>query len=262
MNNARFTSHLQSPRHNSKSFFNAIKVLGLKFIRKTKIYDLIKKRAISSWYYRYENEYPSSHFIKPNERSIEYRFVFHSLLNSYHRSILDVGTGTTALPHLLTTCGFRVTAIDKIHGLFNRHYYVMQDDITNTRISDKFDFITCVSGLEHIPNHRDAIRCMFKLLVPGGHLCITFPYNEKKYIYNVYKLQESIVGNHINYICQSYSRDEIDGWLDTNGGKIVLQEYWKCWSGDFWSCGEKLFPPQQVDKHEKHQLTCILIQKQ
>jgi len=211
-------------------------------------------------------EYESQEFNWINERPVEYRFVLQHLSHIVPVTVLDVGTGTTALPHLLRNCGFLVTAIDNIHdywpkGMFNRHFYVINDDITNTRLAKKFDFITCVSVLEHIKNHEAAINSMFNLLNPEGHLALTFPYNENKYIENVYMLPEAGYGKDASYICQVYSRNELNKWLKMNNGKIVEQEYWQIFTGDFWTFGKRLYPPRQVHKHEKHQLTCILIQK-
>ena len=73
-----------------------------------------------------------------NERPIEYGFAFKWLSKTCPLEVLDVGTGTSALPHLLRNCGFHVTAIDKIEDywtgdFFNRHYYIINDDITRTK---------------------------------------------------------------------------------------------------------------------------------
>ena len=213
-----------------------------------------------------KKEYESQK-IEPNERLVEYRFVFQSLLRACPSTILDVGTGVTSLPHLLKTCGFVVTAIDNMRDywggdILNRHYYLIDDDITNTKIAGKFDFITCVSTLEHIEKYDSAVKSMFNLLNPGGHLVMTFPYNETQYIENVYKLPEAGFGKHVSYICRVYSRNELNNWLKKSNGKIVDQEYWQSYTGNFWTFGEKLCQARQVDKHEKHQLTCILIKKQ
>jgi len=182
------------------------------------------------------------------------------------RTILDVGTGKTALPHLMRNCGFIVTAIDNIRdywktGMINRHFYVIDDDITNTKLLEKFDFITCISVLEHITNFKDAVKCMFSLLNSGGHLVITFPYNEDHYIKNVYELSESNVTTEYPFVTQVYSRNEIDQWLSENDGSIVEQEYWKFFTGDYWTCGEMIVPPIQVNKSSKHQISCIIIKK-
>lgn len=213
-----------------------------------------------------KREYYSQEFIGINERPVEFQFVFKQLTRKWPKTVLDVGTGATALPHLIRNCGFLVTATDNVRdywpkGMVNRHFYVVNDDITDTRLNKRFDFITCVSVLEHIKDHTAAIKSMFSLLNPGGHLVLTFPYNEHKYVGNVYKLPESSVKEEFSFVTQVYSRNELDKWLMDNGGSIQEQEYWQFFTGDFWTCGERVSPPLQVDKSEKHQISCVLIQK-
>ena len=220
------------------------------------------------WYCKKKckKEYLNKKFKWVNERPIEYKFVFQALTKLYPKTVLDVGTGTTALPHLLSNCGFLVTAIDNIidywpRGMFNRHYYIIQDDITSSKLKIQFDFITCISVLEHIEKSDDAIINMFRLLKKNGYLVLTFPYNENKYIENVYKLSGAGYGKNVNYKCQIYSRNEINRWLEKINGKLILQEYWQVFTGKYWTFGNRLYPPIKVNKEEKHHLTCILLQK-
>jgi len=213
-----------------------------------------------------KKEYHAQTFDSINERPVEYEFLFRHLTKQAPKTILDVGTGLTALPHLMRTCGFVVTAIDNIkdywpNGMINRHFYVINDDITHTSLTSKFDFITCISVLEHIKNHAAAVKSMFSNLNPGGHLILSFPYNEKNYVENVYKLPGSNVKELFPFITQAYSRRELDAWLSENGGKILQQEYWRFSTGEYWTLGDPLCPPIQVDKNELHQISCILIQK-
>ena len=160
-----------------------------------------------------KREFESQTFVRFNERPIEFSFVFKKIGELYPHTVLDVGTGTTALPHLMRNCGCLVTATDNVRdywpsGMLNRHYHVINDDITETHISDTFDLITCVSVLEHILKPDDAIRNMFSLLKPNGHLILTFPYSENNYIRNVYELPGSSYGQGAPYITQSYSRTD------------------------------------------------------
>jgi SAM-dependent methyltransferase len=219
---------------------------------------------IPSWICK--REFQRQAFFRFNERPVEFAFVFKHLARIYPRKILDVGTGTTALPHLMQNCGYLVTAIDNIKdywtsGMSNRHYHVIDDDITNSKLTDTFDFITCISVLEHIEAFDAAVRNMFKLLNPKGHLILTFPYTDNKYVKNVYKLPGSSYGQDNPYIAQSYSRNELSKWLKDNDGILIEQEYWRFWDGDFWTVGNQLIPPKKVDAGEKHQISCILIQK-
>ncbi len=210
----------------------------------------------------YEKENPYSF----NERPVEFRFVFQQLSKIYPEKVLDVGTGTTALPSLIRNCGFTVTAIDNIKdywpsGMFNRHCYVLDDDITDTKLDEKFDLITCVSVLEHIENHNKAIANMFNLLNDQGYIVLTCPYNENEYIKNVYDLPGSTCGQNAPYICQSFSRSKLDKYLEMHDATIIEQEYWKFWEGEYWTEGDEVIPPIKSRKDGSHQLTCLLIQK-
>jgi len=211
-------------------------------------------------------EFVSQSFRRMNERPIEFSFVFRQLLKTCPKTVLDVGTGETALPDLMRNCGFLVTATDNVKdywpaGMFNRHYYVINDDITDTLIEERFDFITCVSVLEHIEAYDSAVRNMFKLLRVKGHLALTFPYNETRYVPDVYKLPGAGRGQNAPYICQVFSKNEIERWLDHNKGRIIEQVYWQCYEGEFWTFGRQVLPACEVTRDDRHQFTCVLIQK-
>jgi len=145
--------------------------------------------------------------------------------------------------------------------MFNRHYHVIDNDITDPSLRDKFDLITCVSVLEHIEKYETAVQNMFNFLVPFGYLILTFPYTESRYVRNVYKLPGSSYGQNNPFICQSYSRNELNRWLQENSGVIIEQEYWHFWDGDYWTVGSQIIPPRKVSVEDKHQISCILIQK-
>jgi len=213
------------------------------------------------------HEYNFKSLPEINERALEYAFVFESLYKICPEDVLDVGPGKSSLPHLMTNCGFRVTAIDQKKNYWqarfvNRHYWVVNDDITRPRLGRKFDAITCVSTLEHIRDHEAALKCMFELLNTRGYIILTIPYNETKYIENVYKMPGVGYGQDFPYIGQVFSKNEIDGWLRSNKGHLIRQEYYEVFSGDFWAFGKRKYPPKKVTAKAKHQLTCLLIQKQ
>jgi SAM-dependent methyltransferase len=221
-----------------------------------------------SWYCNdlCRREYESQNW-KINERPIEFRFVFDELSKLAPRSILDVGTGTTALPSILRTCGYLVTAMDNVRdywadGLSNRHFYVIDDDIRNPTINRKFDVVTCISVLEHIADHRAAVRSMCSLLNPGGRLLLTFAYNEARYYPNAYDLPESDpIFRGLPYICQIFSRKEVTDWAEANRLRIAAEEYWCCYTADLWTCGSYIAPPRRVDADQKHHLLCLALQK-
>lgn len=214
-----------------------------------------------------KREFKQQTFNRLNERSVEYGFVFSQFTRFQPRTVLDVGTGQTALPHLLRTCGAVVTAIDNVRdywsfGMVNRHWHVVDDDIRASRWMGSFEFITCVSVLEHVRDHGAAFAGMLRLLAPGGHLIVTAPYNEQAYCPNVYALPDSEVRHQkpLPYVTQAFSRAEVDGWL-AGGARLLEQEHWQFFEGAYWTVGAKLATPRRVGPGELHQHSCLLFEK-
>jgi SAM-dependent methyltransferase len=217
----------------------------------------------------WRQEYVNQSFDGLNERPVEYRFVFHVLsrLKSEQHRILDVGAGKTALPALMRNCGFVVTASDNIEdywadGMFNPHWHVLHDNIVDSKIGGEFDLITCISVLEHIQDYHAAVRNMFALLKPGGRLVLTFFYNERQFIENIYDRPE-IWEEFKNrpYLGRVFSRKEIDEWRASNRADVIEQEYWQMNEGDLPLEGKPLDVLRQTGRDEKHHLTCLLLEK-
>lgn len=213
-------------------------------------------------------EYEAQTFVAVNERPVEYRFVFDNLAELCPREVLDVGTGKTALPSLMRHCGFVVTAVDNMkdfwpEGAYNRHYHVQNLNITRSGPPRNFDFITCISVLEHIEDNGDAVKSMAACLNPGGRLVMTFPYTDDRYCGNVYEMPGSnAFGLQLPYKTRSFSRVQVKEWCGRNKLVIEKQEYWRFYEGPYWSVGKRTVPPQRVRREELHQLTCLLLCKQ
>lgn len=234
---------------------------------KRKLWFLNPIGVVSRIYIQHINkkEFHSPPFPEFNERPIEYRFVFETISKYYPKKILDIGTGITALPHLMANCGAKVTAIDNIkdywdYGVFNRHYYVLNDSIIEPKLKDTFDLVTCVSTLEHIERFDEAVESMLSFLNPGGYLTLSFPYNEKSFADNAYALPGSHVKKLPPFKAHVFSREVITRWIKDKA-EVVDQEYWQVFTGDYWTVGERLAIPKKVSKDEKHQISCILIKK-
>jgi 2-polyprenyl-3-methyl-5-hydroxy-6-metoxy-1,4-benzoquinol methylase len=168
---------------------------------------------------------------------------------------------------MMRNCGCLVTAIDNVHdywpnGMANRHYYVMQDNILQSKLKGAaYDLITCISVLEHIREHRQAVRSMIDLLKPGGHLVLSFPYNEHQYVSNVYALPGSVGAGKFPFSTQVYSRTEVTQWCNDSPVRLIEQEYWRFFDGEFWTLGNPVCPPERTGPDDRHQLTCILLRK-
>jgi SAM-dependent methyltransferase len=201
-----------------------------------------------------------------NERPAELVFVFECVRDLVPKTILDVGSGQSPLPALLKNCGAHVTAIDNVrdywhHDMVNRHWHVIDDDIRRPRsVKPGFDLITCISVIEHIPEHIDAFRSMMGLLKSGGHLIVTMPYHERRYVDDVYKLPGAQVAE-LGYTCRSSSRATIEEWLAAAPATIERQEFWRYWTGDVWRQGEQLPRPERSTAEGEHQIGCFLFRK-
>lgn len=200
----------------------------------------------------------------PNERPLEYSFALNALALSRYRDILDVGPGMSAWPSTLSVCGYHVTALDEMRtywkgSIMNPHFFTIHDDITSPKIKQKFGIITCISTLEHIPKHVEAISGMASLLKEEGIIILTFPYNEHKYVYNAYELPGAGYGQGSPFITQVFDRNSIKTWLMSTGLRLVHQRYFRCFTGEYWTFGQRLEPMEEVSIDQPHHLTGIVL---
>jgi len=223
---------------------------------------------IGRWYIRRIclSEFQGQTFSHHNERPIEYRFALQALAVARPKTVLDVGTGTTAWPHLLRNCGFVVTAIDNVRdywptGMVNRHWTVLDVDITNPdSFSGCFDAITCISVLEHIEDYETAVQNMLALLTLGGLLILTCPYNHGEFCPNVYKRPDALYGQDLPYICRSYSSKQLEKWLAL-GASVERRELWRLFSGPVWATGQRVSWELAESPDKPHQLGCFVLRK-
>jgi SAM-dependent methyltransferase len=199
------------------------------------------------------------------EYVFQFEFAMRAVARHMPRELLDAGSGVSSWPHLLASCGIRVTATDEIRGywgsMFNRHYHVIADDITASTLDREFDMVTCLGVLTTIPDDRAAIHNLFRLVKPGGHLVLTVAYKEDEAVPNAYALPGASYGAGYRFIARQFSRAEVDGWLAAEGGEIEQQEYFRVFTGPYWAAGERLEPPLRVGVDEPHQYTALSIRK-
>ena len=202
----------------------------------------------------------------PNERPLEYSFALQALSHSRYQDVLDVGPGLAPWPAVVELCGYHVTATDEMtiywqQKIINKHFHVIHDDITATKIKQKFGIITCISTLEHIPKHADAVSNMASLLKDDGILILSFPYNEHRYVPNAYDLQDAGYGKGASFITQIFDRKTIDLWIKLTGLEIIQQRYYRCFTGELWTVGTRLRPMEEVSVDQPHHLTGLVLAK-
>lgn len=203
-------------------------------------------------------------FRRHNERPVEFAFVFSQIAKLAPKTVLDVGSGDTALPALMANCGCEVTATDNVtdywpDGMFNRHWMVLDDNISTTALSGPYDLVTCVSVLEHVVEPSAAVRNMLKL-ARNGHLIVTCPFTAGEHVDNCYK-QPGANQDYADlpYGGNSYSMQDLDGWLSEYGGSVVEIQFWRGFTGRHWALGTRIAPPHPSTIDGPHNHACILI---
>lgn len=125
-------------------------------------------------------------------RKLEYAFVFDNLQLDDSLKVLDVGSGVTILPHILSRMGCQVDALDpvpdwrlaitEIGQLYNSFYdsdvNYINEYVFSIQGRELYDRVISVSVLEHLPKKEigRTLDKMVTLLKPGGHLILTFDY--------------------------------------------------------------------------------------
>lgn len=201
-----------------------------------------------------------------NEGAVQYPIALATLLERHARDVIDVGTGLSAWPKLLSDCGFRVTAVDEFFHYwgsrpFNRHFLVRHEDITSPRMPQRFDALTCLNVMMAIENDSAAIGGMVELVRPGGTIVLSFPYNETHAVQNVYALSGSSYGHDYRFACRIYTRSDIDRWLESFPLTLDAQRLFEMFTGELWTFGHRI-RPRPVDPSEPHHFTTLVLSRQ
>jgi hypothetical protein len=172
-----------------------------------------------------------------NERVVEYAAALDVVRQTQAQTVLDVGTGLSCWPAMLELCGLSVTATDNWSDYWgdarpvNRHYEIIDDDICQTRLSGPYDLVTCLSTLEHIADWPCAVETMLSL---SRYVYLTVPFHETVSAADAYGLPDAGYTNP--YPCRIFSRDDVSEW------PIVSETFWLCFTGPFWTQGERVVP--------------------
>lgn len=148
------------------------------------------------------------------------------------KAVVDIGCGGGILSEAMARQGAEVTAIDladaslavaRLHqlesGLQIRYEKIAAEDLA-AREPGRFDVVTCLEMLEHVPDPLAIVNACARLVKPGGHVFFsTINRNPKAYVFAIlgaeYILQLLPRGTHD--FAKFIKPSELAGWARASG---------------------------------------------
>jgi len=139
------------------------------------------------------------------DRFYEYAYVIKQLRkdNTFDKNILDMGSAFTVLPTILASLGYHVTCMDVVGWEIPwPDVKVIKCDLLEPSIfisPESFDYITCVSTIEHVGLGRygdkestngdfEGMKILHKYLKPGGRMILTIPVGLSAIVYPAHRI--------------------------------------------------------------------------
>jgi len=155
--------------------------------------EIAKFEALASRWWDRNSEFKPLHDINP----LRMGFI-DSKVNLAGRQVLDIGCGGGILAEAMAHRNAHVTGIDmgeaplsvaKLHLLESKLDINYQQASAEKFAEDhagKFDIVTCLEMLEHVPQPESVLKACYSLLKPGGHLFVsTINRNPKSYLFAI-----------------------------------------------------------------------------
>jgi len=124
-------------------------------------YSLFNEHKIIDSFHKKYNIFRMEH----EHRKWEYGLALKFLLDNNTKTVLEVGGGGSSLAPILYKYGIDVTVVDmqnegdviaNQNRILGTNVKFVLDDFLNYPINNKYDAVTCISVLEHIPKHNSA----------------------------------------------------------------------------------------------------------
>tara|TARA_R110000868_G_scaffold84822_5_gene238930 strand:+ start:13491 stop:14186 length:696 start_codon:yes stop_codon:yes gene_type:complete len=169
-----------------------------------------------------KGEFKALHDINPLRLSFIQQ---HTELNG--KAVIDVGCGGGILSEALAQAGAQVTGIDmsdaslktaKLHlhesKLDIDYQHITAEDMAKQHQA-KFDVVTCLELLEHVPDPSQVVKACAELVKPGGKVFFsTINRNPKAYLFAI--LGAEYILNMVPRGTHDFSKfirpSELDGW--------------------------------------------------
>lgn len=155
--------------------------------------EIRKFEALAARWWDPNSEFKPLHEINP----LRLNYISQQV-NLAGKRVLDIGCGGGILAEAMTRHGGKVTAIDmgeaslsvaKLHRLESNleiDYRKVSAEELAAGPERRFDVITCLEMLEHVPNPAAIVRACFELVNPGGSVFFsTINRNPKSYLFAI-----------------------------------------------------------------------------
>ena len=190
--------------------------------------ELAKFEALASRWWDPDSEFKPLHDINP----LRLDYIAERVGDLAGKQVLDVGCGGGILAESVALRGARVLGIDmgeaplavaQLHQLESGakldYRRTTAEQLAESEAA-RFDVVTCMELLEHVPDPASTIQACARLVKPGGHLFFsTINRNPKSYLFAIigaeYVLRLLPRGTH-DY--RKFIRpSELDGWIRAAG---------------------------------------------
>jgi 2-polyprenyl-6-hydroxyphenyl methylase/3-demethylubiquinone-9 3-methyltransferase len=155
--------------------------------------EIAKFEALAARWWDKNSEFKPLHEINPLRMSY-----IDSKLNLAGKQVLDVGCGGGILAEAMAHRGAQVCGIDmgeaplavaKLHllesGLDIDYQHASAEQFAEQHAA-RFDVVTCLEMLEHVPDPASVLQACHRLLKPGGQLFVsTINRNPKSYLFAI-----------------------------------------------------------------------------
>lgn len=155
--------------------------------------EIAKFEKLASRWWDKSSEFKPLHDINP----LRCGFI-DSKVQLVGKQVIDIGCGGGILSEALAQRGAQVTGIDmgeaplavaRLHLLESKlavHYEKAEAEAYAHRFPERFDVVTCMELLEHVPDPAAIIGACYALLKPGGDLFVsTINRNPKSWLFAV-----------------------------------------------------------------------------
>ncbi|AXT40197.1 bifunctional 2-polyprenyl-6-hydroxyphenol methylase/3-demethylubiquinol 3-O-methyltransferase UbiG [Alteromonas sp. BL110] len=156
--------------------------------------EINKFSELASRWWDPEGEFKPLHLINP----LRLDFINQHSEGLFDKEVVDIGCGGGILAESMARAGAIVTGLDmaeaslevaKLHGLesgIKVDYVCSTAEAFAQTNAGKFDVVTCMEMLEHVPDPASVVMACAKLVKPGGHVFFsTLNRNLKSYLMGI-----------------------------------------------------------------------------